>query len=100
MEKEYKQQVAEGRVSDELKFSYAWHLIKSSYKNDIRKGIRLMEGEQNGVNRVQGRECFYTCIYHKLVDMLMKHNSMPVYMNSLCKDGLPFTGFSTDGTIT
>lgn len=54
VEKEYKQQVAEGRVSDEVKFSYAWHLIKSGYKNDIRKGIRLMEGEQNGVNRVQG----------------------------------------------
>ena len=45
VERQYKQKVAEGGASDELKFSYAWHLVKSSYKKDIRKGIRLMESE-------------------------------------------------------
>ena len=32
-------------MTDDLKFAYAWHLVKSRYKNDIRKGIRLMDGE-------------------------------------------------------
>ena len=45
VEKQYKQEVAEGGASDELKFSYAVYLIKSGFKNDIRKGIRLMESE-------------------------------------------------------
>ena len=45
VEREYKQRVSEGGASAELKFSYSWHLIKSSYKNDIRKGIRLMESK-------------------------------------------------------
>ena len=42
-------------MSDDLKFSYSCHLIKSMYKNDIRKGIKLMESEL----------CLYacTCIY-------------------------------------
>ena len=38
-------------MSDDLKFSYSCHLIKSMYKNDIRKGIKLMESEL----------CLYTC---------------------------------------
>lgn len=42
-EREYRQSQAEERCTDEIKFTYAWHLIKSQYKNDIRKGIRLME---------------------------------------------------------
>ena len=45
-EKLYKESVAEQRLTEELKFTYSWHLIKSKYKNDIRKGIRLMEGEE------------------------------------------------------
>ena len=45
VERQYKQQVAEGGASDEVKFSYAVYLIKSGFKNDIRKGIRLMDGE-------------------------------------------------------
>ena len=45
VEKQYKQHVAEGGASDELRFSYAVYLIKSDLKNDIRKGIRLMESE-------------------------------------------------------
>ncbi|CAI8032784.1 hypothetical protein GBAR_LOCUS18515, partial [Geodia barretti] len=43
VEKQYKQHVAEGGASDELRFSYA--LIKSDLKNDIRMGIRLMESD-------------------------------------------------------
>ena len=45
VERQYKQQVAEGGASDELKFSYAMYLIKSGFKNDIRKGIGLMESK-------------------------------------------------------
>ncbi|CAI8024244.1 Mitochondrial fission 1 protein [Geodia barretti] len=45
VEKQYKQHVAEGGASDELRFSYAVYLIKSDLKNDIRKGIRLMESD-------------------------------------------------------
>jgi hypothetical protein len=45
VERQYKQQVAEGGASDEVKFSYAVYLIKSGFKNDIRKGIRLMDGD-------------------------------------------------------
>ena len=45
VEKEYKQQLAAGSLSEDLKFSYSWHLIKSGYKNDIRKGISMMESE-------------------------------------------------------
>ena len=44
-EDEYKQQLAENRVTDDVKFTYSWHLIKSQYKNDIKKGIRLMDGK-------------------------------------------------------
>ena len=47
-EDEYKQQLAENRVTDDVKFTYSWHLIKSQYKNDIKKGIRLMDGKSGG----------------------------------------------------
>ncbi len=43
-ESEYKASIAEERLTDEIKFSYSWHLIKSRYRKDIRKGIKLMEG--------------------------------------------------------
>eukprot|EP00118_Oscarella_pearsei_P025984 m.309161 g.309161 ORF g.309161 m.309161 type:complete len:149 (+) comp45660_c0_seq1:48-494(+) len=33
----------EGKATDSTKFSYAWALIRSRYKEDINKGIRLME---------------------------------------------------------
>ncbi|XP_064390012.1 mitochondrial fission 1 protein-like [Halichondria panicea] len=42
-ESEYKASIAEERLTDEIKFSYSWHLIKSRYRKDIRKGIKLME---------------------------------------------------------
>ena len=56
-EDEYKQQLAENRVTDDVKFTYSWHLIKSQYKNDIKKGIRLMDGKSGGgeVGRDGGR---------------------------------------------
>ena len=56
-EDEYKQQLAENRVTDDVKFTYSWHLIKSQYKNDIKKGIRLMDGKSVGgeVGRDGGR---------------------------------------------
>lgn len=31
-------------MTDEDRFSYAWHLIKSRYKDDIKKGISIMGG--------------------------------------------------------
>ena len=58
-EDEYKQQLAENRVTDDVKFTYSWHLIKSQYKNDIKKGIRLMDGKsggEEGEGRGGGRE--------------------------------------------
>ena len=61
-EDEYKQQLAENRVTDDVKFTYSWHLIKSQYKNDIKKGIRLMDGEsgredgESGGEEGEGRE--------------------------------------------
>ena len=54
-EDEYKQQLAENRVTDDVKFTYSWHLIKSQYKNDIKKGIRLMDGKRGGGGRKVGR---------------------------------------------
>ena len=56
MEKQYKEQVAAGEPSSDLAFSYACHLIKSGFKNDIRKGIAMMEseGEREG-GRKRGR---------------------------------------------
>ena len=54
-EDEYKQQLAENRVTDDVKFTYSWHLIKSQYKNDIKKGIRLMDGKSGG-EEGEGRE--------------------------------------------
>ena len=47
-EDEYKQQLAENRVTNYVKFTYSWQLIKSQYKNDIKKGIRLVDGESGG----------------------------------------------------
>ncbi|KAL5488673.1 hypothetical protein EMCRGX_G017650 [Ephydatia muelleri] len=41
-EREYKQRLAANSMTEEVKFTYAWHLIKSQYKNDITKGIGLM----------------------------------------------------------
>jgi len=43
-------------VTDDTKFTYAWHLVKSQYKNDIRKGIKLMDGENMG-RLGEGTEC-------------------------------------------
>ena len=54
-EDEYKQQLAENRVTDDVKFTYSWHLIKSQYKNDIKKGIRLMDGKSGGRRGEVGR---------------------------------------------
>lgn len=31
-------------MTDEDRFSYGWHLIKSRYKDDVRKGIKIMGG--------------------------------------------------------
>ena len=55
-EDEYKQQLAENRVTDDVKFTYSWHLIKSQYKNDIKKGIRLMDGKSWGEEEEGDRE--------------------------------------------
>lgn len=43
-EKIYRQRKAENNLTDDVKFDYAWHLIKSHYKKDITKGIKIMEG--------------------------------------------------------
>ena len=43
-EEEYRKSVAEGRATDRDKFVYGWHLIKSKYRDDVRKGIQVMGG--------------------------------------------------------
>ncbi len=43
-EKEYNDKVASGTVTDKDIFLFAWYLIKSRYKNDVKKGLELMSG--------------------------------------------------------
>lgn len=43
-ERNYREHMAAGTMTEDLKFTYSWHLIKSKYKKDINKGIRIMEG--------------------------------------------------------
>eukprot|EP00126_Sphaerothecum_destruens_P009402 Sdes_comp20500_c0_seq5m14962 len=40
----YNCQVVTGKASAESKFNYAWCLVRSKYRNDIKKGIQLLEG--------------------------------------------------------
>ncbi|KAK5881639.1 hypothetical protein CesoFtcFv8_022416 [Champsocephalus esox] len=42
-EKKYNSELAKGAVSREIKFEYAWCLIRSKYTDDIKKGIVLLE---------------------------------------------------------
>ena len=44
VERDYNSKLESGIVDDDLKFAYAWHLIKSRYKCDIKKGIQLLGG--------------------------------------------------------
>jgi fission 1 protein len=105
VEKEYKQHVAEGGASDELKFSYAWHLIKSSYKNDIRKGIRMMESEISQGKDQRDYFYFIALGHYKLEEyesaercvdrvLLMEHNNYQakqlkeLIVKKLRRDGL------------
>ncbi|XP_047131421.1 mitochondrial fission 1 protein isoform X2 [Hydra vulgaris] len=39
----YNAELRSGKVSPETQFQYGWCLIKSQYKDDIRKGIKLLE---------------------------------------------------------
>lgn len=47
-EREYRLKLSQGQLTDNAKFTYAWHLIKSQYKKDISKGIHFMGGEATG----------------------------------------------------
>ena len=71
VEKEYERQVAAGELSGDLAFAYAYHLIKSGFKNDIRKGIAMMEREgerekeretDRGRERERGRKETWNCM--------------------------------------
>ena len=44
-EKEYNDKVVSGLVTDKDTFLFAWYLIKSRYKNDVKKGLELMSGK-------------------------------------------------------
>jgi hypothetical protein len=44
VEKDYKAKLSLGKVTDDLTFVYALHLVKSPYSNDIKKGIVLLKG--------------------------------------------------------
>ena len=43
-EKQYLKEVRDNRLTNNTKFAYSWHLIKSQYSTDVRKGITLMHG--------------------------------------------------------
>lgn len=45
MEKQYKAKHRMKQASNEVTFVYAWHLVKSPYSNDIKKGISLLKGK-------------------------------------------------------
>lgn len=45
MEKQYKAKHTMKQASSEVTFVYAWHLVKSPYSNDIKKGISLLKGK-------------------------------------------------------
>ena len=36
--------MAEGRATERGKFTYGWHLVKSKYRDDVKKGIQVMGG--------------------------------------------------------
>ncbi|XP_065888915.1 mitochondrial fission 1 protein-like [Dysidea avara] len=42
-ERNYLKQVRNNTLTDNTKFAYAWHLIKSQYSSDVRKGITMMQ---------------------------------------------------------
>ncbi|XP_057300863.1 mitochondrial fission 1 protein-like isoform X2 [Hydractinia symbiolongicarpus] len=43
-EEKYNTELKNGRVSPETQFEYAWCLIRTQYKDDIQKGVLLLEG--------------------------------------------------------
>lgn len=49
-EADYKRKKASGTLTNEEKFLFAWYLIKSRYRNDVRKGLELMGGKITGVS--------------------------------------------------
>lgn len=42
-ERQYFSEINQSAPSNQTKFNYAWCLIKSAHKNDVAKGIRLLE---------------------------------------------------------
>ena len=55
-------------MSEEVKFTYAWHLVKSQYKNDISKGIGLMSGACCLCVRVCVCVCACVCVRVRVRD--------------------------------
>lgn len=67
-EREYKRRLAANAVTEDDKFTYAWHLVKSQYRNDIAKGIGLMN-ELVKKGKDQRDFLYYMAIgYYKLED--------------------------------
>ncbi|KAL5503420.1 hypothetical protein EMCRGX_G010368 [Ephydatia muelleri] len=68
-EREYEQRLAANSMTVEVKFTYAWHLIKSQYKNDITKGIGLMS--ELVKHKDQRDFLYYIAVgYYKLEDYI------------------------------
>lgn len=42
-EKNYRREVAEGNVTNQTQFEYAWCLVRSDFPADIKKGVLLLE---------------------------------------------------------
>ncbi|XP_062518994.1 mitochondrial fission 1 protein-like [Corticium candelabrum] len=55
-----------GAVSDDTKFSYAWALIRSRYKDDVTQGISMMEGLCKSSSSQRDFLYFIACGYYRL----------------------------------
>ena len=67
-EQTYNTAVKENAVTPEVRFEYGWCLIRSNYKDDVRKGVALLEGLCE-TNMDQRDFLFFISIgYYKLDD--------------------------------
>ncbi|XP_041483087.1 mitochondrial fission 1 protein-like isoform X2 [Lytechinus variegatus] len=64
----YNAELAQGRVTVGTQFQYAWCLVRSRYRDDMRRGVVLLEELLHGGSPQVQRDClFYLAIgYYRL----------------------------------
>mmetsp|Transcript_15918 Transcript_15918/g.31987 ORF Transcript_15918/g.31987 Transcript_15918/m.31987 type:complete len:155 (-) Transcript_15918:252-716(-) len=69
-EETYVKECAKERPAPEAKFNYAWALIRSKIRSDIKKGLTMMKGLLE--DRFSDRDCLYYMAlgYYRLDDVL------------------------------